>query len=58
MDLYFAGTFLIFPNWFFLMFFVFTAVGIHIQILNEEKFLRGKFGAEYDGYTRNTRRYL
>ena len=58
MDLYFAGTFLIFPNWFFLAFFILSAAGIHKQILNEEKFLRAKFGGAYDEYTRKTRRYL
>ena len=58
MDLYFAGTFLIFPNWFFLLFFFFSAAGIHRQILNEEKFLRAKFGGAYEEYTRKTRRYL
>jgi len=58
MDIYFAGMFLVLPNWFFLAFFIFSAVGIHRQILNEEKFLRGKFGAAYDDYTKKVRRYL
>jgi protein-S-isoprenylcysteine O-methyltransferase Ste14 len=58
MDLYFAGTFLVFPNWFFLVFLLLSAAGIHRQILNEEKFLRGKYGEEYVEYTRKVRRYL
>jgi protein-S-isoprenylcysteine O-methyltransferase Ste14 len=58
MDMYFLGTFLIFPNWFFLAFFIFAAVGVHRQILNEEQFLRSKFGEAYDGYMKKTRRYV
>ena len=58
MDLYIAGTFLIFPNWFFLAFLVLSAAGIHRQILNEEKFLRRKYGEAYVAYTRKVPRYL
>jgi protein-S-isoprenylcysteine O-methyltransferase Ste14 len=58
MDIFFTGFFLIFPNWFFLVFFIFSAAGIHRQILNEEKFLKSKFGMDYDDYMRKVRRYL
>ncbi|MDR1571972.1 MAG: isoprenylcysteine carboxylmethyltransferase family protein [Clostridiales Family XIII bacterium] len=58
MDIYFFGTFLIYPNWFFLAFFVCAALGVHGQTLNEERFLRSRFGAEYEAYCRRVRRYL
>ena len=58
MDLYFIGTFLVFPNWFFLAFFTLSAAGIHRQILNEEKFLGIKFGGAYAEYKRKVRRYI
>jgi protein-S-isoprenylcysteine O-methyltransferase Ste14 len=58
MNLYFAGTFLMFPNWFFLLFFILMALGIHRQILNEEKYLLSKFGVEYEKYMNKVRRYL
>jgi protein-S-isoprenylcysteine O-methyltransferase Ste14 len=58
MDLYFAGTWLILPNWFFLLFFIISAASLHRQILNEEKFLLRKFGKSYDDYTKKVRRYI
>ena len=58
MDLFFFGIFLVYPNWFFLAFSVCTAFFIHRQILNEEKYLRVKFGREYEEYLNNVGRYL
>ena len=58
MNMFFCGVFLVYPTVFFLLFFLGFAVGIHVQILNEEKFLRGKFGAAYEAYTCRVRRYL
>ncbi|GHU62011.1 hypothetical protein AGMMS49983_02740 [Clostridia bacterium] len=58
MNMYFAGVFLSYPNILFLAFFICFAVGIHMQILNEERFLRSKFGSEYEVYLKKVRRYI
>ncbi len=57
-DLYFWGTALIWPNPFFLAFALITAVGIHYQILQEERFLSNRYGADYRAYAAQVRRYL
>ncbi|MDR3331700.1 MAG: isoprenylcysteine carboxylmethyltransferase family protein [Synergistaceae bacterium] len=58
MNLYFCGIFLIYPTWFFLVFFLIAAACIHLQILNEEKFLHARFGQTYEKYQHQVRRYL
>ena len=58
MNIFFIGTFLIYPNLFFLGVSLCFAIGIHRQILNEEKFLRAKFGREYLDYCKKVRRYI
>jgi protein-S-isoprenylcysteine O-methyltransferase Ste14 len=58
MDLYFAGVLLIYPAPAFLLLTLLTVVGIHLQILREEKFLANKFGEQYSAYKNKTRRYL
>ena len=58
MNMYFFGTFLIFPTLFFLASFLCFAIGVHIQILNEELFLESKFGLEYVQYCKRVRRYI
>ena len=58
MNMYFVGVFLVYPTVLFLLFFVGFAIGVHRQILNEERFLRGKFGGAYEEYCKKTRRYL
>ena len=58
MNLFFAGIFLACPNIIFLAFFLCFSVGIHIQILNEERFLRSKFGDDYKNYCQKVRRYI
>lgn len=58
MDIYFLGIFFIYPNLFFLLFFIGAAIGIHIQILKEEQFLSVKFGQEYERYKKGVRRYF
>ncbi|MDR0841229.1 MAG: isoprenylcysteine carboxylmethyltransferase family protein [Christensenellaceae bacterium] len=58
MHLFFFGVFLMFPNWFFLAAFLIEAIGIHRQILNEERFLHKKYGDAYDAYRKKVRRYL
>lgn len=58
MDLYFAGTALIWPNSFFLAFALITLVGIHYQIKQEERFLASHYGVDYRDYAAQVRRYL
>ncbi len=58
LDLYFVSVFLSYPNPFFLAFAVVTVAGIHIQILEEEKFLAGHYGDAYRDYRRHARRYF
>ncbi|MDR1531337.1 MAG: isoprenylcysteine carboxylmethyltransferase family protein [Clostridiales bacterium] len=58
MDVYFFGTFLVYPNLFFMLFFISAVFVIHRQILNEEKSLLARFGPAYEEYRRKVRRYL
>jgi protein-S-isoprenylcysteine O-methyltransferase Ste14 len=58
MDIYLFGTFLIYPNLFFLLTFPLAALGFHWQILREEKSLASRFGGEYAEYCRKVRRYI
>ena len=58
LDLYFIGTWLIYPNLFFGIFAVVSVVGIHWQILEEERFLARKYGKEYEKYREMAPRYL
>ncbi|MDR0381776.1 MAG: isoprenylcysteine carboxylmethyltransferase family protein [Oscillospiraceae bacterium] len=58
MDMYLFGTFLIYPNLFFLLSFIFSALGLHFQILKEEKSLLSRFGDAYAEYCRKVRRYI
>jgi protein-S-isoprenylcysteine O-methyltransferase Ste14 len=57
-DLYFTGIMLIYPNIIFIIIAVCTLIGIHLQILREEKFLLKRFGEEYIEYKKQTRRYI
>ena len=58
MDMYFGGIMLIYPNIVFIIIAVCTIIGIHLQILREEKFLLNKFGEKYIEYKKRTRRYI
>ena len=58
MNMYFFGVFLVYPTVFFLIFSICFTAGIHLQILNEERFLQSKFGDEYAEYKKKTRRYI
>jgi protein-S-isoprenylcysteine O-methyltransferase Ste14 len=58
MDLYFIGIMLIYPNIIFIVIAICTVMGIHMQIIREEKFLQNKFGKEYTEYKKRTRRYI
>jgi protein-S-isoprenylcysteine O-methyltransferase Ste14 len=57
-DLYFIGTFLVYPNLLFLAFAIACAGGIHFQILQEEAFLSRQYGDTYRDYMKRTRRYV
>jgi protein-S-isoprenylcysteine O-methyltransferase Ste14 len=58
MDMFFLGTFLVYPGIFFLVFAAGSFLGIHAQILEEEKFLETNYGEPYRDYRRRVRRYL
>jgi protein-S-isoprenylcysteine O-methyltransferase Ste14 len=57
-DAFFMGLFLVHRNIVILVGFIAFALLIHRQILREEKFLYSHYGAEYEEYCRNVRRYL
>lgn len=57
-DCYFIGTFLVYPNLFFLMFAAACATGIHFQVLQEEQFLLKQYGDDYRAYMARTGRYV
>jgi protein-S-isoprenylcysteine O-methyltransferase Ste14 len=52
------GQFLIFPDFVFLAYLVGAALLIHRQVLREEVFLKGFYGADYTLYCGRVRRYL
>jgi protein-S-isoprenylcysteine O-methyltransferase Ste14 len=58
MDLFLLGTVLMTGRLVPLVFAVGTAVGFHRQILAEERFLAGHYGAAYDAYRARVRRYV
>ncbi|MDR3247927.1 MAG: isoprenylcysteine carboxylmethyltransferase family protein [Treponema sp.] len=58
MDLYFVGIMLIYPNIIFVLVAIGAVIGIHLQILREEKYLSQKFGEKYSAYKKYTRRYF
>jgi protein-S-isoprenylcysteine O-methyltransferase Ste14 len=57
-DLFFLGTFLILGSVFFLAAAILVAVGMHYQILQEEKHLRKIYGEAYRVYCEETARYF
>ena len=57
-DLMYIGLLLAFPNIIHLLFAIFPIVMLHLQIRQEEVFLRNTFGAEYEAYCRKVRRYI
>ena len=58
MDLYFMGVMLVYPTVLFMLLTLGTIIGIHLQIVREEKFLLSKFGEKYTEYKSKTRRYI
>ena len=57
-DLMYLGILLMFFNFFLLLFSLFAGIMLHLQILNEEKFLEERFGEEYIKYKSKTGRYF
>ena len=57
-DCGYIGFSLMFFNWPLLVLSVFAIVMLHLQILQEEKYLEETFGAEYTQYKAKTYRYL
>ena len=57
-DIYYIGTFLVYPNIFFLILMILTITGMHYQIIQEEYFLLSQYGDEYKNYMNKVRRYL
>ncbi len=57
-DCVYLGILLLFFNWILLLFSVFAAVMLHLQILQEEKYLPAAFGEEYISYKKHVYRYL
>ena len=57
-DLTYLGVLLLFPTPVQLLSAVWGVVMIHLQILEEERYLTGAFGAEYTSYRKQTGRYL
>ena len=57
-DLYFIGTFLVNETLVFLLFALLAIVGLHYQIIQEERFLTRVYGRAYEDYCARTGRYL
>lgn len=57
-EIYFLGVAMVFPNFFFIGFAVLAIVSIHFFILKEEKFMRKIYGADYENYRQQVRRYF
>jgi len=57
-DFYFIGVFLIFPNLLFAVILSLAIVGIHWQIVEEERFLKVRYGRDYEAYLNLTGRYI
>lgn len=58
LDFYFLGMALIYGTPVFILTFLLTVVGIHYQILQEERFLKERYREKYREYRRTVRRYL
>lgn len=57
-DLMYLGLLLMYANLPLLLFTAFAAAMLHLQILQEEKYLARRFGEEYQAYRRQVLRYL
>lgn len=57
-DLVYVGILLMYFNWVLLIFTLWAMIMLHLQILQEEKYLPSVFGEEYLEYKKHTMRYL
>ena len=57
-DLMYFGVFLMYANVFTAVFTVFAVVMLHLQILQEERYLAAVFGGDYMKYKASVRRYI
>ena len=57
-DLMYLGTFLLLGNWLTGLCSAFAILTLHLQILQEERFLEAAFGEPYRRYRTQTARYL
>lgn len=57
-DLVYAGLLLMFFHWVLLLFTLWAAVMLHLQVLQEERYLVTAFGQPYQDYCKQVRRYL
>ena len=57
-NLVYIGILLMFFNWILLIFTIFAITMLHLQILQEEKFLPIVFGENYLAYKEQTKRYF
>jgi len=57
-NLYFLGVFFIYGSFIFLILFVTQLALLHLEIIEEEKFLFNKFGLNYINYCRRVGRYF
>ncbi len=57
-DCVYLGILLMFFNWVLLIFSIFAIVMLHLQILQEEKFLPSVFGEDYINYRNKVFRYI
>ena len=57
-DLMFVGLFLTYTNIFTFIVMCANLIAIHLQILQEEKYLKDSFGVKYASYINDTPRYL
>ncbi len=58
MDLMFLGTFLVHPTWPFLAVGAVFIIGVHLHILEEERFLSRLYGDAYRDYRARVPRYI
>lgn len=56
-DMMYIGILLMYFNWILVVFTTWVVVMLHMQILQEEKYLEGVFGEEYLAYKNRTGRY-
>lgn len=57
-DLVYLGILLMYFHWILLVFSVFAAVMLHLQILQEEAYLQSVFGEKYAAYRKKVCRYV